>query len=115
MAVDHLQPGQVGDVRPLGEGLASARSGALFKTSAVEVVRLVMPRGKTIPEHKAPGEIIVQCLEGRVAFTAMGKTEELPAGRLLFLAAAEPHALQALEDSSVLVTLVLNGPEAAKD
>ena len=43
-----------------------------------EVVRA----GKEIPKHKAKGEIIVHCLEGRVAFTALGKTQVLEAGKL---------------------------------
>ena len=107
MALAHLQPGEVGDVAPLGEELLTAKSGALLKTDDVEVIRLILPQGKTIPEHKAPGEIIVQCLEGRVAFTSMTKTQELSAGKLLFLTAGEPHALEALENSSVLVTILL--------
>lgn len=109
MALTHLQPGQVADVGPLAERLANTKTAALFKTGNVEVIRLVLPRGKTIAEHKAPGEIVVQCLEGRVAFTTMGKTEVLAAGKLLYLVAGEPHALEALEDASVLLTIVSKG------
>jgi len=67
----------------------------------------VLAAGKVIPEHQAPGEIIVQCLEGEVAFTACGKTETLEAGRMLYLSSAAPHALEARQDSSVLVTILL--------
>ena len=52
------------------------------------------------------GELIVQCLEGRVAFTAMGRTHDLTAGQLLVLPAGEPHSLKGIEDSSLLVTVV---------
>lgn len=108
MAIPHAKPGEVVDVRPLGSALADTKTKTLFKTKDVEVVRIVMPTGKEISEHEAPGEIIVQCLEGRIAFTAMGKTQELEAGQLLYLAAEEPHSLRCIEDASFLLTILLN-------
>ena len=111
MSMPHANPGDSIDVSPLGEKLSESKTHTLLKTPDMEVIRLVLPAGKQIAEHKAPGEITVQCLEGEVAFTAMGKTETLTAGRMLFLAAAEPHALQATQDASVLVTLLLHSRE----
>lgn len=107
MAIPHANPGDVIDVRPLGASLETARTNTLLKTQAVEVVRLVMAAGKEIAEHKATGEITVQCLEGKIAFTALGKTEELAAGQMLYLAAGEPHSVRCIEDASVLVTILL--------
>lgn len=107
MAIPHAGPGEVIDLTPLAEQIASTKTHTLFKTSALEAIRLVLPAGKQIAEHKAPGEITVQCLEGRVDFTSGGATHELTAGKLLYLRAAEPHALHALEDSTILVTLSL--------
>jgi quercetin dioxygenase-like cupin family protein len=92
MAITHAKPGEIVNVRPLGAALAETKTTTLFKTENVESVRMVMQVGKEISEHEAPGEIIVQCLEGKVAFTAMGKTEELSAGQLLYLAAEEPQS-----------------------
>lgn len=107
MAVPHAKPGEIIDIRPLGPNLGSSHTMALVKTANLEVLRLVIPAGKEIPSHKAPGEITVQCLEGRVVFTTETEIVELTAGQLLFLTAAEPHALKAIEDSSLLVTLLL--------
>jgi len=67
-----------------------------------------MAVGKEFPEHKAPGEIIVQCLEGQIAFTASGKTETLAAGQMLYLESEEPHAIRCIEAASFLVTIVSN-------
>ena len=91
----------------LGDALGSSKTTTLVKTADLELIRLVLPAGKEIPSHKAPGEITVQCLEGRVAFTADGKTQELTAGQLLYLAAGEPHAVKGIEDSSLLVTILM--------
>ena len=108
MATHHAQPGEVVDVRPLGSALADSKTTTLFKTENVEAVRIVMPAGKEISEHEAPGEIIVQCLEGKVAFTALGKTTELDAGQLMYLASEEPHSVKCIEDASFLLTILLN-------
>src|SRR5689334_7739473 len=112
MAIPHAQPGQVLDVRPLGPALASAQTTTLIRTTSLEVIRLIVPSGKHIPEHKAKGDIVVHCLEGEVAFTAAGRTENLRSGELLFLRAGEPHSVQGIEDSSILLTVLLPGKEA---
>lgn len=49
-----------------------AKTITLVKTDNIEIIRLVMAAGKVLPEHKAHGEITVQCLEGKLAFTALG-------------------------------------------
>ena len=107
MAITHANPGDVIDVRPLGDSLPTAKTTALVKSNKLEIVRLVMTAGKEIAEHKAPGEITVHCLEGRIAFTALGKTQELTAGQLLYLNAGEPHAVRCLENASFLLTILL--------
>lgn len=107
MAIPHANPGDVIDVRPLGSSLATAKTSTLLKTSKIEVVRLVMTAGKEIAEHKAPGEITVHCLEGTIAFTALGKTHELTAGQMLYLGAGEPHSVKCIDDASFLLTILL--------
>jgi quercetin dioxygenase-like cupin family protein len=107
MAVPHAQPGEIVDVRPLGAALTAAQTKTLVRAEHVEIIRLVVPAGKEIEEHKAKGEIVVQCLEGRVAFTAFGKTHDLEAGKLLYLAAGEPHAVKGIENASLLLTILL--------
>ncbi len=106
MSIPHAKPGQVVHL-PLGAALQAAKTTTLVKTSELEVIRLAIPAGKEIPTHKAPGPITVQCLEGRVSFTAQGTSQELVAGTFLHLPAAEPHALTAIDDSSLLVTILL--------
>jgi quercetin dioxygenase-like cupin family protein len=106
MAIHHAQPGEVIDVRPLGAALESAVTTTLLKSDHLELIRLVMAAGKEIPPHKAKGEITVQCLEGKLEFTALEKTQELTAGKLLYLPAGELHSLKCLEACSLLLTIV---------
>jgi quercetin dioxygenase-like cupin family protein len=108
MAIPHAKSGDVIDVRPLRSALATTKTSTLIKTESLEVVRLVMAAGKEIAQHTAPGEITVHCLEGRIAFTALGKTQELSAGQLLYLGPGEPHSVRCDEDASFLLTILLH-------
>ncbi|MEM5382742.1 cupin domain-containing protein [Paraburkholderia phymatum] len=107
MALSRAAAGELIDVRPLGEALPDSKSTTLMRSDHLEVVRLVLPMGKHIPEHRAPGEITVQCIEGAVQFGTSAGTQSMRAGDMLFLLAGEPHWLEALENASVLVTLYL--------
>lgn len=107
MAIPHAKPGEIIDARPLGAALTSAQSKTLLRASEVEVIRLVMPAGKELAEHKAKGEVVVYCLEGRAAVTAFGKTQTLHAGELLYLPTGELHAVKGLENASLLLTILL--------
>jgi quercetin dioxygenase-like cupin family protein len=98
---------EVIDVRAAGAPEPGASPSTLVKTETLEVRRLTLPKGRAIPTHHARGEIAVHCLEGRIEFTADGKTRDVGAGHLIVLAAGEPHSLVGLEDSTVLVTKVL--------
>ena len=106
MAIPHAEPNQVVSVEPLGPDLATTKTWTLIKTEHMQVIRLVVPADKEVPAHHAPGEITVQCVEGRVEFTAAGKTQELGPGQLIFLSAGETHALRGIEGSSLLVTIL---------
>lgn len=107
MALHHAVPGEIIDIRPLGESLHKNVSATLLKSEHLQVFRLILPVGKEFREHQVPGEITVQCLEGRIEFSVGDQTHEMAAGELLYLNGGEPHALKGLEDASVLVTVFL--------
>lgn len=107
MSIRHAMPGEIVDVSPLGDALATNETRTLVKTKALEIIRMVVPAGKVIPTHKAKGEIVVQCVEGKIAFTACGKTNDLEAGQLLYLPTGELHSLRGIEDGSLLLTIQL--------
>lgn len=107
MAIPHAESGEVIDIRPLGTAFVQARTTTLVKTDTLEIIRLVVPAGKEISRHQAPGEITVQCLEGRATFMAGSERRELEVGQLLYLAGEVPHSLHGIEDASLLLTIVL--------
>lgn len=107
MAIPHAQPGQAVEIRPLGARLKQEKTVALFKSENLEVMRLVLLAGKSLPPHSVPGEITVQCIEGAIDVTADGRSHVLQAGQLLYLAGGVTHGVTALQDSSALVTVAL--------
>ena len=107
MALPHLKAGEPVDVSPLGQHLQGKKTAALFKSSDLEVIRLVLLAGKSLPPHSVPGEITIHCLEGRLRIDADSERRDLAAGELLFLAGGVAHGVLAYEDSSALVTIAL--------
>jgi quercetin dioxygenase-like cupin family protein len=112
-AVPQLTLSEVIDVSPVGPAQPGAPPSTLAKTATLELRRLILPKGREIPTHQTEGEITVQCLEGRIAFTAGGTTREVQVRQLIVLAAGVPHSLVGLEDSTVLVTKVISARPTA--
>jgi quercetin dioxygenase-like cupin family protein len=108
MSVQHAQSSEVIDVRPFGETFDRARTTTLVKSNSIELIRLVAPAGKSIGEHQVNGEITLQCIEGKVEFNAGSVTREIIGGQLIYLAGNQVHSLRAVEDSSLLLTILLS-------
>ncbi len=107
MALPHARPGQAIDLQPLGSALAASASHAILKADALELIRLVLREGKSVPAHRTPGESTLLCLEGRLAIEGAAGSVELAAGQLVLLAAGSEHSIHALEDASALLTIQL--------
>lgn len=115
MSLHHATPGELIDIRPLGDNLADSASLALVRTDDFEVMRLVLPRGKSISEHRIEGELTLQCLEGSVEVEALGQRRQLRAGQMIYLQGNTPYALAAPEDASVLMTMLRKGADSKAD
>lgn len=107
MAIQHATPGEIVNVQALGADLASHRTSALIKTDALEVMRVVLLAGKAVPSHRVAGEIIVQCIEGLVDLTVDDQVQKLAPGQLVLIPGGAAHSLVAIENSSLLVTILL--------
>lgn len=114
MSLHHASSGEPFVVRPLGEKLTESVSRALLKSSSIEVMHLVLQKDKSVPEHHVLGELTMQCLEGTVELQAHGRSTTLRAGDMVYLEGSVPYALRALENSSLLMTIVLKHDDASK-
>ena len=103
----HAYPGRPFNLRPEGASLSEATTFPLVKEELFEAIRMVIRKDHEISAHQVAGAITIYCLEGRVAFTARGETHDLKAGHWLFLLGDEPHSLRGIEDSLLLLTILL--------
>ena len=63
--------------------------------------------GNEMPPHAVAGEITLQCIEGRIAFSCDAGVRELAAGQLIHVSGDEMHRLRGIEDASLLLTIAL--------
>ncbi len=104
MAISHAASGEPIDLFA-EDGPGSI---ALVRNEHFEVFRLAMEAGKELPEHAVESLITIQCLRGRIEVGAHGGAQALRAGCLLYLSSGVPHTVRAVEDSLVLVTMLVS-------
>ncbi len=102
-----------GDQSQVVDGLAEAlpvtaaatTSRSLVDNDRVRVVAFTFDAGEQLTEHTAAMPVVVQVVTGALRFELAGETHHLVAGDCVYLAASEPHSLEALEPT--LMTLVM--------
>lgn len=107
MALQHAASGELIPLRRTEDDIAHFTSVALAKTDNLELIRLVLPKERSMPEHRVDGEITLLCLQGEVVCDAHGKSTVLRPGELLYLLGGVPHAIRANEDAVALLTILL--------
>jgi quercetin dioxygenase-like cupin family protein len=85
---------------------ANGRNGVtLVKSGGLRVLLEVLRRGAEVPEHRAPGPITIQVLEGEVRLCAGDEVFRIRDGEALALPTGRPHSVEAVQDSAFLLTL----------
>jgi quercetin dioxygenase-like cupin family protein len=107
MALHHAASGEKIALARGDDDIAHFTSVALAKTAHMELIRLVLPKERPMPEHTVEGEVTLQCLEGAIEVNAHGRTVNLIPGEMLYLAGGEPHSVRALADAVALMTILL--------
>ncbi|HEY7808626.1 MAG TPA: cupin [Croceibacterium sp.] len=107
MALHHAASGEVVDLAPLGAGMPASHTTALVKTDDFEAIRLVLRADDELPAHQVSGRFTLHCLEGRVSLATPAQLLELSANQWIYFDGGITHALRAIEDSSLLLTILL--------
>lgn len=105
MALHHVGPAE--KIHLASAGVPAAKTSALVKTEAFEAVQLVLRAGDDISSHSVPGYATIHCLEGLVLLK-FDEELQLAAGDWLYLDRGQVHSVSALQDSSLLVTILFN-------
>ncbi|MFL6303861.1 MAG: cupin domain-containing protein, partial [Candidatus Sulfotelmatobacter sp.] len=75
----------------------------LMNRPGYRLVLLNLRRGQSIPEHATKEMVTVYAISGHITFYEAQSPFELRAGEVLFIEGGVPHAVQAHEDSALLV------------
>ncbi|MGH9620106.1 MAG: hypothetical protein ACRD45_10430, partial [Bryobacteraceae bacterium] len=87
-------------------------SQALFQGPGPKVMLVCLKAGQKVPEHAVPVQVIVQTVSGRARFYDGAAPFEMTTGSLLRLDPSRPHAVEAIEDSILMATILSPGAQA---
>ena len=69
----------------------------------LQVTHLQIKKGEEVPSHKSDKDVVVVIYKGKVDFTGENGSEIIIPGDIIVMKAEEMHALEALEDSDLMV------------
>ncbi|MDE5656355.1 MAG: cupin domain-containing protein [Muribaculaceae bacterium] len=78
----------------------------LVKNDNGQATLMAFDEGSTIATHKAPGDALVQVIEGDVVFVVEGEKRELTEGDYFTMSVGTQHEVYAVTRSKVLLTLI---------
>ncbi|MEZ6095355.1 MAG: cupin domain-containing protein [Pirellulaceae bacterium] len=100
------------EIRNHSTSILEHSKGKLFESGPMRLMRLVLQKGERIAEHRAPGDITVHCIAGEIEFEVDDEKARLSEDQLIHVADRKTHALAAIEDALVLVTMILPQSES---
>ena len=77
----------------------------LTKEPGLRLVLMLLGKGTRIPEHRTAGPLTFHVLTGSMTFRAGDRAQTLASGELIVLESAIAHEVEALEESTCLLTL----------
>jgi quercetin dioxygenase-like cupin family protein len=78
------------------------------QNDAVSLTLFAFDQGEGLSTHAAPGDAMVQVLDGEVSLTIGGKEVVAVAGEIVVMPANIPHSVNALKPFKMLLTVVKN-------
>jgi quercetin dioxygenase-like cupin family protein len=79
----------------------------LLKNSSMRIILMALPAGTDIKLHQAEGQITVHIIEGVLKFNTENESVTLYQGQLLTLREHIKHSLNAIKDTSFLLTMAI--------
>lgn len=91
--------------------MVNYQKGAVVSKTIIEkntgtVTLFAFDMGQGLSEHTAPFDALVQVLDGEVEIRISGKPFHLKQGEIIIIPAHEPHALKAISDFKMLLTMI---------
>ena len=98
---------QVAELASLAQYQAdSIVSRTLINKPSGTVTLFAFAQGQSLSEHTAPFDALVQILDGRAEIRIAQETFQVEQGQAIILPANKPHALNAVEQFKMLLTMI---------
>lgn len=81
-------------------------SRVMLKSEAGNVTLFAFDLGQELSEHSAPYDALVQVLDGEAEVRISGKPFLLKSGEAIIMPANDPHALKAVKQFKMLLTML---------
>ncbi|MCF7824666.1 MAG: cupin domain-containing protein [Candidatus Marinimicrobia bacterium] len=81
-------------------------SSTIIKRKEGSVTLFAFAEGQALSEHTAPFDALVQILDGQMEITVGDNLHLVFAGQGIILPATIPHALKAIADAKMLLTMI---------
>jgi quercetin dioxygenase-like cupin family protein len=94
----------VEDLLDYQEGAVVSREIIRKETGTVTI--FAFDKGEGLSEHTAPFDAMVQIIDGKAEITISGKSNILARGDMIIMPANEPHALHAIEQYKMILTMI---------
>ena len=83
------------------------RQVGLIHRGPLRMLLFAFEPGGRLPDHRAPGYVVIHCLRGELAVEAGGEQHRLDAGEAVVLDPNVPHSVAAETESEMLLTVCL--------
>ncbi|HKT60469.1 MAG TPA: cupin domain-containing protein [Gemmatimonadales bacterium] len=87
---------------------AGHRQAGLIHRGPLRLLLFTFEAGSRLPEHRAPGHVVIHCLRGELDVEAGAARHRLGSGEALVLDPDVPHAVEAVAESDMLLTVCMS-------
>ena len=84
------------------------RQVGLIHRGPLRLLLFTFEAGGRLPEHRAPGQVVIHCLRGQLDVEADGVQHRLEAGDAVALEPSVPHTVEAVTESDMLLTVCMS-------
>lgn len=102
--VEHSTPLVLKDLVEYENGKVASMT--LSQRPGVGITVMAFDKGESISTHAAPGDAMVQILDGKAEITVGGEPHILEAGEIIVMPKDVPHSLKAIERFKMILTVV---------
>lgn len=83
------------------------RQASLIHRGPLRLLLFAFEPGGHLPEHRAPGHVVIHCLRGELSVAAGGEEHRLAEGDAVVLDPEVPHSVAAIAESEMLLTVCI--------